>query len=345
MGQCAVAAKIRIPVSIITGFLGSGKTTLLNHLVKQPGMSDTAVIVNEFGEIGLDHLLIEQAFEDTVLLQNGCICCSIRGDLVDTLESLDAQVSRGEIPPYARVIVETTGLADPAPVLQTLMTNERLQTRYTLDGVVATVDAVNGVGQLDEFSESVKQAAIADHLFITKGDLAGQQAIDELTKRLLALNPNAPITLIKHGAADPDSLFGNGPIAAPSRLRRQTPAPHGRDHSHDSSIQTFAIVHKVPLPWDAVRAWLESVASLRGADLLRMKGILNVAGRGGPVIIHGVQHVFHPPVELPKWPNDDRTTRIVFITRNIEKAGLENALSVFIDHEKEAYKTGSSVNP
>ncbi|MFT6582109.1 MAG: CobW family GTP-binding protein [Alphaproteobacteria bacterium] len=329
-----MAAQSRIPVSIITGFLGSGKTTLLNHLVKQPGMSDTAVIVNEFGEIGLDHLLIEQAFEDTVLLQNGCICCSIRGDLVDTLESLNAQVGRGEIPPFARVIVETTGLADPAPVLQTLMTNERLQTRYTLDGVVATVDAVNGAGQLDEFAEPVKQAAIADHLFITKSDLAGQHATDELTKRLLALNPNAPITPIEHGVADPDLLFGNGPIAEPSRLRRQTPVLHEHVHNHDSGIQTFAIVHNAPLPWAAVRAWLESVASLRGADLLRMKGILNVAGRAGPVIIHGVQHVFHPPVELPEWPNNDRTTRIVFITRNIDKAGLENALTVFIDREK-----------
>jgi G3E family GTPase len=337
--QIVVAATSRIPVSIITGFLGSGKTTLLNHLVQQPGMSDTAVIVNEFGEIGIDHLLIEQAFEDTVLLQNGCVCCSIRGDLVDTLESLDAQVARGEIPAFARAIVETTGLADPAPVLQTLMTDERLQSRYVLDGIVATVDAVNGAGQLEDFSEPVKQAAIADHLFITKGDLAGDAAIDDLAKRLRALNPGAPISPIDHGRADPDSLFGNGPIADPSRIfeplahDHHEHAPH---HVHESGITSFAITREAPLPWTAVQAWLESVASLRGADLLRMKGIINVEGREGPVVVHGVQHIFHPPVELPEWPSADRTTRIVFITRNIDQNGLENALGVFVDREQAA---------
>jgi G3E family GTPase len=332
-----VTSSSRLPVSIITGFLGSGKTTLLNHLVQQPGMADTAVIVNEFGEIGLDHLLIEQAFEDTVLLQNGCVCCSIRGDLVDTLESLDAQVARGEIPAFARVIVETTGLADPAPVLQTLMTDARLQSRYVLDGIVATVDAVNGAGQLDDFDEPVKQAAIADHLFITKGDLAGQQAINDLATRLRALNPGASITPINHGRADPDSLFGNGPLADPSRLTGHLDShDHGDHHDHHSGIDSFSIRHDVPLAWDAVRAWLESVASLRGADLLRMKGIINVAGREGPVVVHGVQHVFHPPVELPEWPDAERTTRIVFITRNIDKKGLENALNAFVNREQAA---------
>lgn len=331
-----MAPTSRIPVSIITGFLGSGKTTLLNHLVQQPGMSDTAVIVNEFGEIGIDHLLIEQAFEDTVLLQNGCVCCSIRGDLVDTLESLDAQVARGEIPAFARAIVETTGLADPAPVLQTLMTDARLQSRYVLDGIVATVDAVNGAGQLADFSEPVKQAAIADHLFITKGDLAGDAAIDDLTKRLRALNPGAPISPIDHGRADPDSLFGNGPVADPSRILAPLAQGHNHDHHHDSGIKSFAITREAPLPWTAVQAWLESVASLRGADLLRMKGIINVEGREGPVVVHGVQHIFHPPVELPEWPSADRTTRIVFITRNIDQKGLENALSVFVEREQAA---------
>lgn len=327
----------RIPVSIITGFLGSGKTTLLNHLVQQPGMADTAVIVNEFGEIGIDHLLIEQAFEDTVLLQNGCVCCSIRGDLVDTLESLDAQVARGEIPDFARAIVETTGLADPAPVLQTLMTDERLQPRYMLDGIVATVDAVNGAAQLDEFSEPVKQAAIADHLFITKGDLAEDGAIDDLAKRLRALNPSAPISTIDHGRADPDTLFGNGPVADPSRILT-TPAYRYNlhDHTHGSGIISFAITRDSPLPWAAVQAWLESVASLRGTDLLRMKGIINVEGRVGPVVVHGVQHIFHPPVELPAWPSHDQTTRIVFITRNIDQKGLETALDVFVDREQAA---------
>ena len=339
-----------IPVSVITGFLGSGKTTLLNHLVKQPGMSDTAVIVNEFGEIGIDHLLIEQAIEDTVLLQNGCICCSIRGDLVDTLESLLDQVERGDIPSFSRAIIETTGLADPAPVLQTLMTNERLAGRFSLDAIVTTVDAVNGARQLVEFGESQKQAAVADHIFMTKTDLADDAAAFDLETKLRAINRRAPIIKIINGQADPDSLFGNSPLSTKSRndaldkwlldIDDPEPSDHGPGHDHEhrhshghgnGGIDSFTVRHDAPLPWDAVKSWLESVASLRGSDLLRVKGILNVEGRDGPVIIHGVQHIFHPPVELEKWPSDDHQTRIVFITRNIDLAALGNSLAAFVE--------------
>ncbi|NKB58846.1 MAG: GTP-binding protein [Alphaproteobacteria bacterium] len=316
-----------IPVSIITGFLGSGKTTLLNHIVRQPGMADTAVIVNEFGEIGLDHLLIEQAFEDTVLLENGCICCSIRGDLVDTLIDLEHRVERGDLPAFSKTIVETTGLADPAPILQTLMSEPRLQQHYALERIVATVDAVNAAGQLDEFEECVKQIALADHLLLTKSDLSSPAAAAALKERVRAVNPSAPLSEIDHGKASPDILFGTGPGG-----ERDLTAwlHHGHDHGGDTAINSFALTIDEPLPWEAVKSWLESIASLRGSDLLRVKGILNVAGRNGPVVVHGVQHVFHPPVELDAWPDETRTTRIVFITRNIEKIALENALSAFV---------------
>ena len=322
-----------ISVSIITGFLGSGKTTLLNHLVRQPGMADTVVIVNEFGEIGIDHLLIEQAFEDTVLLENGCICCSIRGDLVDTLTDLRRKVAQGELPPFSRAVVETTGLADPAPILQTLMSDERLQQDFALDRIITTVDAVNALGQLEDFDEAVKQIAVADVLLITKSDLAANR-IAALQGRLRAINAAAPIAAIDHGQADPDVLFGREQVTRDYGEWLS----HSHDHLHDgeSGINSFAIVIDDPLPWTAVRAWLETVASLRGADLLRIKGILNVAGLDGPVVVHGVQHVFYPPIELREWPDPDRTSRIVFITRNLEKHALENALSAFVARERAA---------
>jgi|TARA_B100000676_G_C18029671_1_gene817822 G3E family GTPase len=316
-----------IPVSIITGFLGSGKTTLLNHLVRQPRMGDTAVIVNEFGEIGIDHLLIEQAFEDTVLLENGCICCSIRGDLVDTLTDLKRKVGQGELPPFARAVVETTGLADPAPILQTLISEDRLRRDYALDRIVSTVDAVNAPGQLETFGEAVKQVAVADSLLITKSDLANG-GVSALQHRLGEINANAPIAAIEHGKADPSVLFSG----TTAQREFSDWFDHAHDHHHDaeSGINSFAIVIDDPLPWAAVKAWLETVASLRGCDLLRVKGLLNISGRSGPVVVHGVQHVFHTPVELREWPDAARTTRIVFITRGLERTALENALFTYV---------------
>ena len=322
-----------IPVSIITGFLGSGKTTLLNHLVRQPGMADTVVIVNEFGEIGIDHLLIEQAFEDTVLLENGCICCSIRGDLVDTLTDLRRKVAQGELPPFSRAVVETTGLADPAPILQTLMSDERLQQDFALDRIITTVDAVNALGQLEDFEEAVKQIAVADVLLITKTDLAANR-IAELQDRLRAINALAPIEAIDHGRADPDVLFGADKAERDAGAWRQH--DHGHRHDIDSGINSFSILIDDPLPWSAVKSWLETIASLRGADLLRVKGLLNVVGHEGPVVVHGVQHVFHTPIELREWPDAARNTRIVFITKGLERMALENALVAFVDRARAA---------
>jgi G3E family GTPase len=322
-----------IPVSIITGFLGSGKTTLLNHLVRQPGMADTAVIVNEFGEIGIDHLLIEQAFEDTVLLENGCICCSIRGDLVDTLTDLRRKVEQGELPPFSRAVVETTGLADPAPILQTLMSDERLRKDFALDRIVTTVDAVNAPGQFEDYEQSVKQVAVADYLLITKPDLA-TEPVTMLQGRLRTINAVAPISIVDHGEADPEILFGE------TLAERDLGAwlAHSQSHHHDGhdGINSFALVIDDPLPWDAVRAWLETIASLRGTDLLRVKGLLNIVGHDGPVVVHGVQHIFHTPVELREWPDAVRSTRVVFITKGLERMALENALAAFVERAQAA---------
>lgn len=302
-------------------------------------MADTAVIVNEFGEIGFDHLLIEQAIEDTVLLENGCVCCSIRGDLVDTLNSLQAQVDKGDIPRFARAVVETTGLADPAPVLQTLMSDPRLAGRFTLHRIVTTVDTVNGSGQLDEFPEAVKQAAVADEIFLTKADLDTKGALADLRARLRALNPTAPLTPADHGKVAPERIFGSAPADRPvPSVADFLDGPDGHDphqHRHDG-IGAFSIVRETPLPWRAVTDWLESMVSLRGVDLLRIKGLVNVAGHRGPVVVHGVQHVFHPPVELADWPDEDRRTRLIFITRTIDRQAMENTLDAFLERHRAA---------
>jgi len=343
-----------LPATLITGFLGSGKTTLLNGLLAHPGMADTAVIINEFGEVGLDHLLIETAFEDAVLLKSGCICCTVRGDLVDTMGSLAERRAKGEIPPFSRVAIETTGLADPAPILQTIMGEASLKERYRLDRVIATVDAANALDQLERHYEAAKQAAVADRLVLTKTDLVSADMRDAVMARLHALNPLAPVAIAIKGAIDPDVLFApDPPDVALARARHA--AAHGYDHghhhdhdhgdghdhdhdhahSHDDAehllrhhgISTVSLVHEAPVEWPKLRAWLTALASLKGPNLLRVKGIINVAGRERPVVIHGVQHVFHPPEELRAWPDPDRRTRLVFITRNIAAEALAQSFT------------------
>lgn len=327
-----------LPATLITGFLGSGKTTLLNGLLAHPAMADTAVIVNEFGEVGLDHLLIETAFEDAVLLKSGCICCTVRGDLVDTLTSLAARRESGEIPAFARVAIETTGLADPAPIMHTLMAEPALISLYRLDRVVTTVDAANALAQFDAHYEAAKQAAVADRLVLTKTDLVAQSVRDEILRRLAALNPAAPVALVVKGRVEPEALFApvdpwsrGDRLAAAAALGHAHHHAEGDDHlAQHHGITTVSLVRDAPVPWPALRAWLVSVASLKGPDLLRVKGIVNVAGRAGPVVIHGVQHVFHPPVELSRWPDDDRRTRITIITRNIRASDLAQSFEVSV---------------
>ncbi len=328
-----------IPVFVVTGFLGSGKTTLLNRLVRHPGLSDTAVVVNEFGEIGIDHVLVESALEGAVLLASGCLCCTVRGDLVDTLGDLAARRDAGEVAQFARVVIETTGLADPAPVLRTLMGEATVTARYRLAGVVTTADAVHGWGQLDEHPESLKQAAVADVVVMTKTDVASPDAVAALTVRLRRIAPAAPILEAVRGDIDPDHLFGAiGTVDDfGARLDRvEGGHDHHHDHPgadvnrHDDRIAAVSVIRDRPLEWQAVRTWLQSIASLRGADLLRVKGIVNVAGIDAPVVVHGVQHVFDSPRRLERWPDGDRRTRIVLIARDLDGAGIDAALDAAV---------------
>ncbi len=330
----------RPPVSIITGYLGSGKTTLLNRLLRDPGMARAAVIINEFGEIGLDHLLVATPAENTVLLQNGCLCCTIRGDLVETLADLLAKRGAGGIPAFDRILVETTGLADPVPVLRTLASDEIIAPRLRLGAVITLVDGVNGARQLDDCPESVKQAAVADCLLVSKADLAGAPAVARLRKRLSRINPGAQIHEVVRGGIEPGLLFGaalDDPAAKSERVERWlneaafVKAGRGALHtarargaSHSDRIHTFAVRREGAVTGAGLMAWLNLLAALKGANLLRVKGLVNVEGR--PVAVHAVQSVIHEPVALESWPSADRSSRIVFITRDMARAELEATL-------------------
>ena len=349
----AINAASRIPVTVLTGFLGSGKTTLLNHVLKQPDMAATAVVVNEFGEIGLDHLLVESATDDVVLMQSGCLCCTVRGDIADTLTDLFVKRAKGRVPHFARAVIETTGLADPAPVLHALLSDPIVAERYMIDGVVTTIDAVNGAGTLDRQIEAVKQAAVADRLIVTKADLADPSGLAALETRLAALNPGAPLLRASQGAIEPSALFGLGlfdpqkkSVEVQRWLQDEAVAAHddgehddhhhGHDagrhdvNRHDERIRAFCITRDRPISWSALSGWLDALATMRGDDLLRVKAIVALAERPEqPVVLHGVQHLFHPPVLLPEWPSEDRRTRIVFITRELPRAMIEQSLAAF----------------
>lgn len=371
----------RVATTVITGFLGSGKTTLLNALLTQDGMDKTAVLINEFGDIGLDHLLVREVSEDVVLLNSGCICCSVRGDLISGLRDLFVKRTRGEIPQFDRVIIETTGLADPAPILHTLMTDPLLTTKFRLDSVVTTVDAVLGSGQLDQHPESVKQAAVADRILMTKADLASDTMRNSLATRLRTLNPAAPIYPVINGDINADKLFNAGLYDPASKsmdvqkwLRDEAYDHHGEevhdpaykpdhghgnhthsnhthhDHSHandvnrhDDHIQSFCITFDEPIHWDAFVTWAEIFTQMRGESLLRVKGILNLVGEDAPVAIHAVQHIFHPPASLPAWPSDDHRSKIVFITKDLGPQIIRESLYHLNAAVAETAETAASV--
>jgi G3E family GTPase len=323
-----------IPVSIVTGFLGSGKTTLINRLLKQPEMNRVAVIVNELGEIGIDNELVEVSSEQMMLLNNGCLCCVLRGDLQETLRDLFIKRRNGEVIDFDRVIIETTGLADPAPVMQTLITDTLLLEQYRLDCVATLVDAVNAPGQLDRFSEPVKQVALADRLIVTKTDLIAEKELSGLITRLNEVNPRAPVRVALNGEIDLPFLIDVGLRRASARLEEverwlgTETDEHAGEHRHDEHVKSFVLRFEQPMPWAAFTQCIEVLTALRGPDLLRVKGLVNVEGKSGPMVIQGVQHLFHPPLELTAWPSADHSTRLVFITRGVSRESVLQLFSV-----------------
>src|SRR5580658_6947791 len=319
------------PVTVLTGCLGAGKTTVLNHLLRQPELARTAVLVNEFGEIGIDHLLVEKLDENTVLLNAGCLCCTVRGDLTRTLREMLPRARRDEI---TRIMIETTGLAEPAPILATLMTDPVVASAYRLDGVVTVIDAVAGETNLNERPEAVRQIAVADRIVLTKTDLADATA---LRRRIENLNPGAPLITAPRGAIDADAILNAGLFDPASKipdvagwLNAEAHAHH--QHDHDERVTSFCLTFEQQLHWQGVGLWLELLIQTRGKDLLRIKGILNLRGQDRPVAIHGVQHVLHPPALLSAWPEGDpRTSRIVFITQDLPRAVIEDGMRAFVN--------------
>jgi G3E family GTPase len=326
------------PVTVLTGFLGSGKTTLLNRLLADPRFGDTAVLVNEWGEIAVDHALVRASSENVVTLPSGCICCRVAGELLGTLRELHFQRAAGAVPPFRRVVIETTGLADPAPLLATLIEMPAVAARYSLAGVVTTVDAEHGMATLDAHPEAVKQAAMADRLVVTKIDRANAAHVAELEARLAALNPGARVLRSGATAPDPAELLETGLYRGQGRIADaagwlnagayRLAGEAGRTR-HDPRISSFAWTAEEPLAWDDFETALETLVDLLGAWILRLKGLVNVAGEPGPRAVHGVQHTLYPPARLPAWPDADRRTRLVFIGRDLEVSAVDPILQPF----------------
>ena len=360
----------RLPISVITGFLGAGKSTLLGKLIQHPEMDRVAVIVNEFGEVGIDHALVTKVDEETVLLNSGCLCCTVRGDLLDTLKRLVLQRKEKIIADFDRVLVETTGLADPAPILHTMMSDPFLVSRFRLDGVITVVDAANAAWQMDNHGEAIKQAAVADRLVLSKADLASAEARAATERRLAALNPAAAILPAVQGDLAPGQLFDAGLYNPATKsvdvarwLREEAyrdqaghvyhrPHEHGHEHGHDHGhshdhehghddhhhdvnrhddrIRAFCLHYDTPLTWHRVAGALDLFAQTHGANLLRLKGLLNLAEADNPVVVHAIQHMFHPPAQLDGWPDEDRRSRLVFIVKDLDQKTVQNIMNSYL---------------
>lgn len=365
------SAKGRIPVSIITGFLGAGKSTLLNRILKDPAMKDAAVIINEFGEVGIDHMLVEASNDSVIELADGCLCCMVRGELVETLAMLIDGMQTGKLKPISRVVIETTGLADPAPVMQSVMGHPAISQHFDLDGVITVVDAVNGLKTLEGFSEALRQAAVADRLILTKKTLADEATIDALAVRLRELNPRAVITDGDSEGAGEAAVLVNGlydpatKIADVDRWLKDEIAAehdhghdhhddehHGHEHHHDhghhhdhaahhhhhhdvnrhgDDIRSYSIIHDKPIDPMALEMFLDILRSTHGEKLLRMKAVVALTDRPDrPVVLHGVQSIFHQPVRLPAWPDpSDQRTRLVLITKDLPETYVRELFDAF----------------
>lgn len=350
----------RIPVTLMTGFLGAGKTTLLNHLIRDPNAGRIAVIMNEFGDIGLDHDLIEEATEETVLLQSGCLCCTILGDLANTFEGLIAKRDAGQVH-FDRVVIETSGIADPAPIVHTLTTDYQIAQAFRLDGVVTLVDAATGMGTLNQQFEAVQQVAMADTLILSKMDMTDGFDLSRLEKRLEGLNATASRIRADHGRVPVGALFGlsalRDGVAAPEVDRwlglsqemaqpdplaglssfaaaATPPAPLAFSPSapatHDHRIISASIAVTDPIAANVFDFWLDSLIALKGQNILRMKGILHVEGLQYPFVFHGVQHIFDAPVPLKSWSGADSTSRVVVIARDMDEADLKASLDMLL---------------
>jgi Putative GTPases (G3E family) len=351
----------RIPVSILTGFLGAGKSTLLNRILKDPATSDTAVIINEFGEVGIDNFLVEASGDALVELSNGCLCCTVRGELVDTLAYMMDGIQTGRLQPIKRVVIETTGLADPAPVMQSVMGNPIIAQNFELEGVVTVVDAVHGVSTLDRHKEAVKQVAVADRLVISKLSLADAQTVETLNDRLRALNPRAArvdgdkaeagsAAILQNGLYDPATKIADvdrwlkAEIAGDHHQHdHHDHGHHDHDHGHDhhhhhhdvtrhgENIRSFSLVHDKPIDPMAIEMFVDLLRTAHGEKLLRMKAIVALSDNPErPLVLHGVQSVFHQPERLPKWPEgSDRLTRMVLITQDLPESFVADLFAAF----------------
>jgi G3E family GTPase len=339
-----------IPVNVITGFLGSGKTTLLRHILSDGDYADCAILINEFGEVGIDHLIIERVDGETVVMQSGCICCTLRDDLAGAIRSLHERREAGALPPFRRLIIETTGLADPTPILATVMNDPVIRHHFRLGNIVTTVDGVNGEGHLDRQPESMKQVALADRLLVTKGDIAEPQAIHRLDQRLARLNPAALRFHTANSAVAAGLLIGEDvfePASKSAEVSRWLRTEAGHDHAadaghdahhhhggsdasrHDAHIRAFTMTFDRTVDWTVFGVWLTMLLHAHGEDVLRVKGILNVGEGAAPVVINGVQHLVHAPLHLDRWPDDDRRSRLVFIVRDIAEESITESFAVF----------------
>ncbi len=319
------------PVNLLTGSLGSGKTTLLRRLLADPALSGTAVLINEFGEVGLDHHLIERIEETVVLLRSGCLCCTIRGELATAIRDLHSRRERGKLPAFGRLVVESTGLADPFPILSTLKADPVLRHHFRAGAVVTTVDAVNGLSQIKRHTESVRQVAVADRLVLTKTDLADEVTIARLLAQVRQINPDAPLIRASDCGLDAAALLDHGGTAPGSYVspmhHRMCDAPFWSDHGE--RIRSFVLTVEEPIDWTAFGVWLTMLINRHGDKVLRVKGILNLVGETAPVAIHGVRYLVHNPVHMTAWPDEDRRSRIVFIVDGIDPDLVRRSLTAF----------------